>query len=333
VNPDSLIVVSPDEVEALLSLEAAVNAVEAAYRAHAAGEAKLFPVVRERLDDGSVCGIKSGHWPDRNIVGLKLAGYWPGNRAMQRANHQASVLLAEAATGRLLAIMDGNVITQRRTAAAGVVAARLLARPGPAILAVLGCGAQGQNQAEAMLSSFPSLVGLRLWDRDSGRADRVARSFQGSWNQIEVSAEREPDKAVRDADVIVTATASTAALIDIKDLRPGAHVNAMGSDTAGKRELSPALVESCVLIVDDVNQSRNLGESQPPVALPETPASIGEVLLDIRTGRTSDKQITVFDSTGIALQDLAAADAAYRDAVRLNRGTEVPWDRRHDPRD
>jgi ornithine cyclodeaminase/alanine dehydrogenase-like protein (mu-crystallin family) len=333
VSPDGVIVINPKEVEELLSLQDAINAVEAAYRAHATGEATLFPVVRERLDGGSVCGIKSSYWASRNVIGLKLAGYWPGNRAIQRTNHQGSVLLADATTGQLLAIMDGNVITERRTAAAGVVAARLLARPRPSILGVLGCGAQGENQAEAMLHSFPSLGAIRLWDRDSGRAERLARSLQHSRSQLKVSAVAEASKAVRDADVIVTATASTTALIEVEDVMAGAHVNAMGSDTAGKRELSPTLVESCVLIVDDLSQSRLLGESQPPVTWPETPATIGEVLLGLRMGRTSDSQITVFDSTGIGLQDLAAADAVFRDALRFNRGIVVPWDRSQEARD
>jgi ornithine cyclodeaminase/alanine dehydrogenase-like protein (mu-crystallin family) len=157
--------------------------------------------------------------------------------------------------------------------------------------------------------------------------------LQHSRSQLKVSAVAEASKAVRDADVIVTATASTTALIEVEDVMAGAHVNAMGSDTAGKRELSPTLVESCVLIVDDLSQSRLLGESQPPVTWPETPATIGEVLLGLRMGRTSDSQITVFDSTGIGLQDLAAADAVFRDALRFNRGIVVPWDRSQEARD
>lgn len=331
MSPDRVLVLNPHEVDELFSLEQAIEVVEAVYRAHASGEATLFPVVRERLGDGAICGVKSGHWADRKVVGLKLAGYWPGNSAMQRPSHQASVLLADATTGRLLAVMDGNVITERRTAAAGVVGARLLARPNPRVLAVLGSGAQGRAQAEAMLGFFRSLIEIRLWDRSSGRAETLAHALQVPSRQLEVFAVGDAAEAVRKADLVVTATASTSPLINLEDLTPGAHVNAMGSDTAGKRELAPALVESCELIVDDPSQARLLGESQPPVSWKESPATIGEVLLGRRPGRTSDDQITVFDSTGIGLQDVAAAEAVFREAVRLNRGTAVPWTSRSAP--
>lgn len=326
MSRDQVVVINAAEVKELLTLDLAIEAVDSAYRAHASGEATLFPFVRERLDGSSVCGIKSGYWPSRNVVGLKLAGYWPGNTEMQRANHQATVVLAEATTGRLLAVMDGNVITERRTAAAGVVAARLLARPRPEILAVLGCGALGRNQAAAMLRSFPSLVEVRLWDRTSTRAEALARGLQLTVPGLKASAASDAGSAVRNADLVVTATASISPLIEFDNLKEGAHVNAMGSDTAGKRELSPALVESCVLIVDDLSQSRLLGESQPPVVWTQTPPTIGETLLGRRAGRTTDRQITVFDSTGIGLQDMAAADAVFRTALRLKVGTHVPWD-------
>jgi ornithine cyclodeaminase/alanine dehydrogenase-like protein (mu-crystallin family) len=325
LSTDHILVVNPQEVEQLLPLERGIEAVEAAYRAHASGEAILFPVVRERLVGGAVCGVKSGHWAARHVVGLKLAGYWPGNSAVQRPNHQASFLLADADTGRLLAVMDGNVITQRRTAGAGVVAARLLARPRPRILAVLGCGAQGRNQAHALAGSFPSLSEVHLWDRDPARAEAVAGALRATHN-VQVSTAADPAAAIRNADVIATTTASTSALFDLDDVRAGAHVNAMGSDTAGKRELAPRLVESCLLVVDDRSQSVLLGESQPPVHLKDEPPTIGEILVGRRQGRSSDDQITVFDSTGIGLQDIAAADLVYRDAMRLNRGRSVRWD-------
>lgn len=325
MSSDRILALSWLEVDSLLSLQLAIDAVTSAFEAHATGEARLFPFVRERLEAESVCGIKSGYWPSRNLVGLKLAGYWPGNSKTGLSNHQASVMLAEATSGRLLAVLDGNVITSRRTAAAAVVATRVLARSRPQVFAILGCGGQGRDQAHAMVAAFESLAELRLWDRSPERAERLAgmlRVLAGARSIVIASSAGE---AAQGADVIVTATASTSPILSREEIAPGAHVNAMGSDTAGKRELDPRLFEDGLLVVDDREQSRLLGESQPPVIWQQGPPTIGEVLLGRRSGRGSDDQITIFDSTGIALQDVAAADAAYREALRQGLGTSVPW--------
>jgi ornithine cyclodeaminase/alanine dehydrogenase-like protein (mu-crystallin family) len=325
VSSDRILALSSIDVDNLLSLQLAVDAVTSAFQAHANGEARLFPFVRERLEAGSVCGIKSGYWPGRNLVGLKLAGYWSGNSSRSLSNHQASVMLVEATSGRLLAVLDGNLITSRRTAAAAVVATRVLARSRPRVVAILGCGVQGREQARAMLASFENLAELRLWDRSPDRAERLAGTLRGSTHTRSVLIAGSAGAAAHGADVIVTTTASTSPILSREEIAPGTHVNAMGSDTSGKRELDPRLFEDALLVVDDREQSRLLGESQPPVIWRQDPPTIGEVLLGRQSGRGSDDQITVFDSTGIGLQDVAAADVAYREAVRQGRGTPVPW--------
>lgn len=324
MKADQILVINPGEVDRLLPLEKAIEAVEAAFRAHATGEAALFPVVRERLREGAVSGIKSGYWPNRHIVGLKLAGYWPGNRSAGLPNHQASVLLADSDSGRLLALMDGNVITSRRTAAASVIGARLLARPKPRVIAILGCGAQGRSQAHALITSFRSLSEVHVWDRSPARAESLAADLRAVF-PIEVSTATTGADAIHGAQLINTTTASTSPLFELEDVAAGAHINAMGSDTAGKRELGARLVESTLLVVDDRDQSRRLGESQPPVSLETEPPTVGEILLGLKPARTSEDQVTVFDSTGIGLQDLAAAEAIYRSAIRMRVGTSVPW--------
>src|SRR5450631_3124393 len=139
-----VLVLGSAELRALLTLDVVVPAVEQTYVAHSRGEAALYPVVREALPDGiGVFGVKSGHWPDRDTLGLKAAGYWSGNAGRGLDNHQATVLLIDPASGVARALLDGNVITYIRTAAAGAIAARRLARSDSRRAVIVGTGVQG----------------------------------------------------------------------------------------------------------------------------------------------------------------------------------------------
>jgi ornithine cyclodeaminase len=319
---DAILLLNQAAVESLFPLDAAVEVVEQAFRAHATGEARLFPVVREPLQENALFGIKSAAWLAHGVVGLKAAGYWTANTELGLENHQATILLMNAATGQLLAVIDGNVVTRQRTAAAGAVALRTLSRSDAQAAAVLGAGAQAPAQVEALLQVRPNVRHLRVWSRNRERARGLATRFSDRLTTVTCA---DPSSAVRDADIVITTTASRQPLFHPADVAPGTHINAMGADTKGKRELPPSLVEHALLIVDDRNQSLAIGESQPPVRWSTQPRTIGEILVAGRSPRQTSEQITIFDSTGIAIQDLASAEWLYRKAGETGASAAIRW--------
>jgi ornithine cyclodeaminase len=332
VRPREVLVLGSAELRGLLTLDVVVPAIEAAYVANARGEATIFPVVREALPEGmGVFGIKSGHWPARDALGLKAAGYWPGNRGIGLDNHQATVLLIDPATGTARALMDGNWITYIRTAAAGAIGAIHLARPDSRRAVIVGTGVQGDAQARALAWWRPDLdltVFEPLDEPDGRRAsafcERLAR------DGIACRPVAALEYAVAAADIVVTATPSNEPLVRRAWLRPGTHVNAMGADTRGKQEHEVETLRDARVVVDDWRQARQLGECQHAVAAglfaDVEPASIGAIIAGEIVGRETDAQITLFDATGIALQDLAAADLAYRLAHERGLGTIISLD-------
>jgi ornithine cyclodeaminase len=315
-----------DTVLRLFPLDVAMEAMETAFRAHARGTARLFPVVREGLPGGAVSGIKSGYWPEYSALGLKIAGSWPANPQRGLESHQATVLLCDAQTGQVRALIDGNAVTTQRTAAAGALGLRLLARPEARVVAVLGAGVQAAAQIAAVRLVCSSVEAIRIWARDVGKAEKLAQSESDAASEV-IAAANVAD-ALRGSDIVITTTPSTVPLFPSDLMVPGMHINAMGADTRGKRELPPDLIERVRLVVDDREQARTLGESQPPVVWREEPPTLGEVLEGKRTGRTSSDEITVFDSTGVGLQDVASAALLFRRALQSEQGVWIPW-RRH----
>jgi alanine dehydrogenase len=275
------------------------------------------------LPRGAVCGIKSGYWPENSAIGLKLAGSWPANGQRGLQSHQATVLLSDAETGRVRALIDGNAVTTQRTAAAGAIGLRLLARPDSRVVAVLGAGVQAAAQIAAVRLVCPAVQTIRIWARDIVKAQSLAQTENIAAG--EVIAVADVADALRGSDIVITTTPSTHPLFPSELIKSGMHINAIGADSSGKRELPPDLIERVRLVVDDREQARTLGESQPPVAWPDDPPTVGEVLEGMSTGRTSNDDITVFDSTGLGLQDVAAAALLYQRALLTDLGRWVPW--------
>jgi len=325
-------VLSGGDLSKMLTLSDVIPAIESAYLAASQQHAQLYPVVREPLATGGVFGIKSGYWPDQESLGLKVAGYWPVNRAKGLDNHQAMVVLVEPATGVPRAIIDGNFITAIRTSAAGAIGLRYLARPDAQTALIVGTGVQAEAQARALdwwqrgidVSVFEPLdtdglpIARAFCDRlaDSGLACQPAASLEN---------------AVRTSEVIITTTPAKQPFIRRDWLSPGVHINAMGADTAGKQEHEIATLRDSLVIVDDWAQASRLGECQHAVAAglftdERHPQSIGELIAGTAPGRTDNGQLTLFDATGLALQDLAAAELAAQTADERDAGIIIQLD-------
>jgi len=325
-------VLSGADLAKLLTLSDVIPAIESAYLAAAQQAAQLYPVVREPLDTGGVFGIKSGYWPDQGSLGLKVAGYWPQNRERGLDNHQAMVVLVEPATGVPRAIIDGNFITAIRTSAAGAIGLKQLARTDVRTALIVGTGVQAEAQARALAWWQPGIEIMVSEPLDTDGQPMVqafCARLEGRGICCRVAGVLE--EAAGAADVIVTTTPARKPVIHRDWLSPGVHVNAMGSDTAGKQEHQIDTLRDSLVIVDDWPQASRLGECQHAVAAglftdEQHPHSIGDIIAGKAPGRTSTSQMTLFDATGLALQDLAAAELAASLADQRQAGTIIQLD-------
>lgn len=321
------LILSRVEVESVVTLKNAIECVREAFLAMSRGEAHLFPVLRERIEpSGGFFGVKAGYLQSQGVLGYKGGGFWAGNAAKSIAGHQSVILLYDPETGIPLSAMDGNYLTIIRTGAVGAIAARELARPDSKCAAIIGCGAQGEIQATALREVLP-LEEVRCYDANRDSRTRLAAKLRQAGldaNEFPTAAE-----AVKGADIVVTCTPSFAPIVKEEWVREGTHFNAFGADTKGKQELETGIVNRAKVVSDYWPQSRTIGECQHAYSggtMTEPHAELGDVLAGKRRGRETAREITMFDATGIALQDLAVAHLAYQTALSRGIGTRIRLD-------
>ena len=312
-----MLIVSEDTVRSILTEEDGFVAVEAVFAAMARDDAYNFPVIREAIGHAdALYGVKSGFDRAGLSLGLKSGGYWPGNADRGIPNHQSTVFLFDADTGQLSAIVSGNHLTAIRTAAASSVSIRHLARPDARVLGMVGAGHQShfQMRAAAKQRDFQHVVAWNLHAEMIGALEETAKDLGLSFEAVE------REELGARADVIITITSCHEPLLMKDWIRPGTHLACMGTDTSGKMEVDPALVAAATVFADEVAQSVSIGEAQHAVAdglLAETAITpIGAVINGTAAGRLSQDQVTLFDGTGVGLQDLAVAKAVAAKASR-----------------
>lgn len=320
-----MLVISEGLARELVSMQDALAAVEEAFRAEAKGEAVSFPVVREPLAaQQATFGVKSGHERASRALGLKAGGYWRDNLARGLTNHQSFTLLFDEATGVAEALVSANYLTGLRTAAAAGVATRYLAREDAQSLGLIGAGGQALFQIRAIAAVRP-IRRLLIAARTPARAEAVARAAQELG--IETVEVVDAETAVREADIVNTLTPSNAPVLQADWLRPGLHVNAMGSDTKGKSEIPLEALLAHRLYVDDWAQSAAIGECQEAAAgrlgEGDIAGTLGGLCAGSAPARAGPQEITIFDSTGLAIQDLAVARLACEKARSGGLGIEV----------
>ncbi|HSQ82510.1 MAG TPA: ornithine cyclodeaminase family protein [Casimicrobiaceae bacterium] len=314
-------------VPQLVSTEDAIASVEQTFVAFDRGEAAPYPVVRETLGHrGAVFGVKSGFDRSAGVLGLKAGGYWPENAAAGLTNHQSTVLLFDPDTGKPIALVGGNYLTGVRTGAASAIATRHLARRDARVLGLIGAGVQSAHQIRAALAVRP-LATVVAWDPSAANLAELGRIVLSLG--VDYRAAGSAEEAVRAADILTTVTPATRPIVMKDWVRPGTHINAMGADTRGKQELAAELVAASRVIVDDTAQAITIGECQHAYAQgmlrTDAMTTLGSIAGGRCPGRQSDSEITLFDGTGIALQDLAPAATAVRRARERGLGVEVPF--------
>jgi alanine dehydrogenase len=316
-----LLLLDKHQVERLLSVPAVLGAVREAFLLHAAAEGRVFPLVREALPSGGVFGIKSGDVSSQNLLGFKAAGFWPSNRPLGGEPHQATIVLISPGTGRPLCIIDGNAVTTMRTGAAGALGLMQLARPESTHLTVFGTGVQARIQVQFALDCMPSLQHIHYVSHQQQRQPAFEALFNA---RCTVEPAQDANAAVAASDIVITATPGGGPLFERDAVRPGTHLNCVGADTKGKRELPAGLLAQVRLFVDDLQQARNIGEAQWQ---PEIPAiELGQILSGAYQVQRQADDITVFDMTGLALQDLTVARMLHAAALAENQtGVAWPW--------
>ena len=319
-----MLIVPESLIADLLSPAEAFAAVEACFAAMARGDAYNFPVVREALGEGRQYGFKSGLDRAAAQLGVKAGGYFPGNAARGLINHQSSVLLFDPDTGRPQAMVGGNLLTALRTAAASAISIDRLARPEARVLGIVGAGHQAafQLRAAARVRKFDRVIAWNLHPEMLPRLGEVAA-------ELGLPFESVPLTRMIEADAIITITSSPAASLLESHVAPGTHLACMGTDTVGKQEVDPALVARASVFTDEVAQSIAIGEAQHAVKAGLVDATaitpIGDVLVGNHPGRRSSEEITLFDGTGVGLQDLAVAARAVEQARQRGLGHSVDF--------
>ena len=322
-----LLVLAAHHVRELLPYRECADAMREALAGLARGQLQqpLRTIVRPR-DAAGFMALMPAYGPAAGY-GLKAICISPGNPALGKDAHQGGVLLFAAATGEPLALVNASAVTEIRTAATSVVATGLLARPGAAELAIIGTGVQGRAHAHAVAATR-TLTGIRIAGRDLARAREAAAELAGQL-YLPVSAHDTVPGAIAGAGIVVTATTSPHPVLRREWLSPGTHVNAVGACLPGDREIDTATMAEAAIFADSRESVQNeagdylLARSEG-VANPVR-AELGELLTGTAPGRADDEEITVFESLGLAAEDLAAAHYVYQKAKRQGTGTPADF--------
>jgi len=329
VERPSTVLLTRRDVAALLTLDECIDAVEAAFARSARGQALPSGVLGVPARDGGFHVKAAGLQLERLYVAVKVNANFPGNPQRRGLpTIQGVIVLGDGETGVPLAVMDSIEITAIRTAAATAVAAKYLARADAAVATVCGCGAQGSYQLRALARVRPL---RRAWavDADGARAAAFARELTAALGiPVDVASDR--PAAMRESDAVITCTPARQAYVHRDDVAPGSFVAAVGADSHDKQELHPELFVGTTIVVDSLEQCATIGDLHHAldagvVTRGDVHGELADIVAGTKPGRRRDDEIVVFDSTGVALEDVAAAALVYEKAVRLGAGTAVAF--------
>ena len=315
-------------VRQLLSMDELITAMAGALAEFSAG--RVTQPLRTVLEVGpekSFFGVMPAYLPSRHALGTKLVTVFGSNGARGLPSHLATILLLDAETGALLAVLDGRYITEARTAAVSAVSVQHLARPEAVTLAILGAGVQARSHLEA-ISRVRALKEVRVWSRTPGSADRFVAEMAPHCAAT-LQAEQSAETTVGDADIIVLVTASPEPVLLDRWVRDGAHVCAVGACRPTQREMEGALVKRADLYVD--SRQGAIAEAGDVVLAIQEGAidaghirgELGEVISNTVEGRRGPDRVTIFKSLGMAVEDVAAAQLAYSKARSAGLGQEI----------
>lgn len=315
-----LTVIPESLVRSIATLDLAFMAVSKAFEAAAQNETQLMPVVfADGGQAGSSFGVKGATHLKAQLLGLKVGSYFPDNRQHDLPSHGSTTLLLNAETGLPQALISAGYLNGLRTAAANAIAVEHLARKDAKILGVLGAGHQAEFEIRAVAHQR-NLDVIKVWSRSTDTAEHLQSRLQDLPVEVMVVPTRRD--AVVDSDIITTVTPSREALLERDWVGAGTHISAMGADMIGKQELDPGLIVRASCFADLPDQAIRIGEFQHAAKQATITATditpIGKVICGAHRGRDNSEEITIFDSSGIAPQDLHVAAAVVQEAMAQN---------------
>ena len=313
-----VLVLSRREIQKRLSMGEVLKAVERAFKLEAEGRAIMPPKLYLDLPEYRGDFRTMPAYIDGS-AGLKWVCAYPDNREQNLPSVMAVIILSDPNTGCPLAILDGTHITNMRTGAAGGVAVKYLARKGSSVIGMIGAGKQAETQLLAISEVLPKIEEVKVFDQRKDTSLRYAKEMGAKLN-INIQPVETIEEAT-EADIVVTTTTSREPVVKKHHVRPGTHINAIGADAKGKQELEADLLTAAKIVVDDIEQASHSGEinvplSQGVIKVEDIYGALGEIVANIKKGRENDKEITIFDSTGLAIQDIVCAKLVYEKAKK-----------------
>ena len=324
------LLLTENEVKRLLSIDEVMAAVESAFREKGLGHvqmpAKLYLFYSKY--NGDLRAMPS-YLEELGISAVKVVNVHPDNRAKyDLPTVMATIVLIDPKNGAPLAIMGGTAVTDMRTGAAGGVAAKYLARKDSKTVGLVGAGAQARTQLMALLSLYGDIEEVRVWSRTKSTRETYVAEMKPTSNVAKMVAMEKVQDAVKGADIVVTTTPSRRPIVLSEWVDDGTHFSCIGADAPGKQELDPEILKRAKIVVDDWEQASHSGEINVPLSKEMITrqhiwGEIGDVVAGLKPGRTSQDEITIFTSTGLAVQDAVTAEIAYKKAAAKGIGKFV----------
>ncbi len=320
------------QVKKLLDMKDVLGAVEDAFRHKGLGKVQMPPKVYLFYEkfDGDLRTMPS-YVEDMDVSAVKIVNVHPQNaKNYGMRTVMALLVLVNPHTGAPLAVMDATHVTDMRTGGASAIASKYLARPNPKVVGIIGAGNQARTQMLALLTQFGGFDEVRVFDMYPEKSKALVREFRRRYKDkvAKISAVKEAKAAVTESDIVVTCTSARSPIVLDEWVRDGTHINGIGADAPGKQEMDPKVLKRARLVIDDWEQASHSGEINVPLASgalvrEDVDAEIGEVVAGLKPGREHDEQITVFCSTGLAVQDALTAKIVYDHAVAQKVGRSL----------
>ena len=318
-----LLYLTADDVTKLLNMPGALSIVESAFKEHGMEQVQMPAKSYLYFPEGDLRTMPA-YLKNAGIAGVKIVNAHPGNPANGLPTVMAVVVLNSIETGAPLAIMDGTYLTDMRTGAAGGVAADHLARRDATVVGMIGAGRQAITQLQA-ISIVRDIKTVNVVDVSTTTCNRFRKNMAKLGCDIMIA------RNIREAcncDILVTTTPVRTPIVADGWVQEGTHINAIGADAKGKEELDPQILKRSTIVIDDYAQATHSGEINVPlnngvITVDDIYGTLGEVVAGIKQGRTSDNEITVFDSTGLAIQDISTANHVYQQAVKMGVGARL----------
>jgi ornithine cyclodeaminase/alanine dehydrogenase len=315
------------EVSKLICMKEVIGTVEEAYKAFNSNQVEQpdyigihLPSPRGEID------FKLGYYKANEVISMKASsgGFIHNPTAHGVPSGMGTILLFDARSGAVMCVMDGSLITGLRTGASGAVSVKALAKKNAKKIASVGTGNQARMQIRA-INEVMKIEEIHAWSRTPDTLSKYKTDIEREFG-IPVIVASSKKEAVEQADILITTTRGRGELVDADWVKPGTHIVAIGTDQRGKQELDPELFRTAKIIVDSITQCTEKGETWHPlnrniITKDDIHAEIGEILLGRKPGRESDEEITIFDSTGMAIQDNTTASKIYENAIGNNVGT------------